>query len=1130
MGFTSGLVVLFLSVAAADCRRSWFSDHICGVKGSTVELRCRQPPPARRRSVPLERVTWFTETQDGRPVDLRADSEYAGRVKYYCDQATCTLRITDLRESDSAQYKFRFKNKRVPGGVTLSVTDPDLQVQVIRSDSASWARLFCRCSCHLPEGLSYVWHKNGQAVAGETSALYSDYFDPADGLSCAARGYEDFPSAPVCAVGRTCNRVAYADRSLCASEGSSVDISSTYDSHDGEAESAFWFSPERGGHRWRPEDLREDPRYEGRVEVVETERGRSTLRITGLRESDSAEYLFKFNTPSFEWRSGLPGTTLTVTALQLQVTRVTVHPSHAEAELRCVSGCRAAGRLSYVWFKNGVKSTSEESSALTEHFHPGDAVSCALKGHEESVSLPLYGPRLPSVSVSPSEIVEGSSVTLTCSSDANPAANYTWYKKNQPRPHGEEPQLVFSSIQSSDSGQYLCEAENHLGKKRSKFISIDVKYGPKLPSVSVSPSEIVEGSSVTLTCSSDANPAANYTWYKKNQPRPHGEEPQLVFSSIQSSDSGQYLCEAENHLGKKRSEFISIDVKYGPRLPSVSVSPSEIVEGSSVTLTCSSDANPAASYTWYKKNQPRPHGEEPQLVFSSIQSSDSGQYLCEAENHLGKKRSEFISIDVKYGPKLPSVSVSPSEIVEGSSVTLTCSSDANPAANYTWYKKNQPRPHGEEPQLVFSSIQSSDSGQYLCEAENHLGKKRSELISIDVKYGPKLPSVSVSPSEIVEGSSVTLTCSSDANPAASYTWYKKNQTGPHGEEPQLVFSSIQSSDSGQYLCEAENHLGTKRSKFISIDVKYGPRLPSVSVSPSEIVEGSSVTLTCSSDANPAANYTWYKKNQPRPHGEEPQLVFSSIQSSDSGQYLCEAENHLGKKRSEFISIDVKYGPKLPSVSVSPSEIVEGSSVTLTCSSDANPAANYTWYKKNQPRPHGEEPQLVFSSIQSSDSGQYLCEAENHLGKKRSEFISIDVKYGPRLPSVSVSPSEIVEGSSVTLSCSSDANPAANYTWYKKNQTSPHGEGDIYCFTSISSEDRGIYYCKAENQHEEITSSSLVIDVQLTTTISEMGPVWNESGINAKSKRMWLCISLRRKGYSSRMVQGFPLCQRVPLLR
>ncbi len=87
-------------------------------------------------------------------------------------------------------------------------------------------------------------------------------------------------------------------------------------------------------------------------------------------------------------------------------------------------------------------------------------------------------------------------------------------------------------------------------------------------------------------------------------------------------------------------------------------------------------------------------------------------------------------------------------------------------------------------------------------------------------------------------------------------------------------------------------------------------------------------------------------------------------------------------------------PQLPSVSVSPSgEIVEGSSVTLTCSTDANPAADYSWYKNNNSvhKHLSEEAQLVFSSIQSSDSGEYYCTAENELGRRTSEFISIDVK-------------------------------------------------------------------------------------------------------------------------------------------
>lgn len=89
----------------------------------------------------------------------------------------------------------------------------------------------------------------------------------------------------------------------------------------------------------------------------------------------------------------------------------------------------------------------------------------------------------------------------------------------------------------------------------------------------------------------------------------------------------------------------------GPQRPSVSVSPSaEMLEGGSVTLTCSTDANPAASYTWYKEDgtsDPHLLSKEPQLVFSSIQSSDSGRYSCTAENQLGRKTSDFISIDVK---------------------------------------------------------------------------------------------------------------------------------------------------------------------------------------------------------------------------------------------------------------------------------------------------------------------------------------------------------------------------------------------------------------------------------------------------------------------------------------------------
>uniref|UniRef100_A0A3Q1H0D7 Ig-like domain-containing protein n=1 Tax=Anabas testudineus TaxID=64144 RepID=A0A3Q1H0D7_ANATE len=156
------------------------------------------------------------------------------------------------------------------------------------------------------------------------------------------------------------------------------------------------------------------------------------------------------------------------------------------------------------------------------------------------------------------------------------------------------------------------------------------------------------------------------------------------------------------------------------------------------------------------------------------------------------------------------------------------------------------------------------------------------------------------------------------------------------------------------------------------------------------------------------------------------------------------------------------------------------SVTLTCSSDANPAANYTWYKGNQTIHHGPEGIYHFTSISSADTGTYFCKSENQYGDKiSSTSINDDLLFlcppdRPNLPSVSLSPSEIVEGSSVTLTCSSDANPAANYTWYKENEESPKASGPIFTITDIRHEHSGNYYCEAWNTRGRHNSTLSVI--------------------------------------------------------
>uniref|UniRef100_A0A3Q0T1L0 B-cell receptor CD22 n=1 Tax=Amphilophus citrinellus TaxID=61819 RepID=A0A3Q0T1L0_AMPCI len=341
--------------------------------------------------------------------------------------------------------------------------------------------------------------------------------------------------------------VTYTSTQICALKGSTVDMRCSYSypstvhNITPTVQDRFWFVK----NNEKPVHLKSHShRFEYRFHENDC-----TLRITGLRERDSAEYKFRFKTNqdggSF---TGSPGVTLTVTDLQVKVRR-----SSTQTELQCHTSCHVTDPPSYVWYNKGQKLKEETSSLRVSVRDDDSSYSCAVKGHEDH--------RLYYMLVSPSaETVEGSSITLNCGFTANPAANYTWYKGNSQRYLSEGTVLGLESIQPSDSGEYYCTAENELGRT-SESIFINVKYPPKLVSVSASSSnEIKEGRSVTLTCNSDANPAAEHFWYKDGDPNPLSNERQLSFSSVQSSDSGEYFCAAENNLGRRTSESIVIVV------------------------------------------------------------------------------------------------------------------------------------------------------------------------------------------------------------------------------------------------------------------------------------------------------------------------------------------------------------------------------------------------------------------------------------------------------------------------------------------------------------------------------------------------------------------------------------------
>uniref|UniRef100_A0A4W5L3V6 Ig-like domain-containing protein n=1 Tax=Hucho hucho TaxID=62062 RepID=A0A4W5L3V6_9TELE len=182
----SGLNVIPLCdcVAAVLGQDGWSVTYtpqsICTLKRSTAELTCSYTYPS---GYTVTTTLWFTEWGTGKePKNLGQDPEYAGRLEYHGDKKKdCTLRITDLRESDSATYRFRFITDQTAGryfgnpGVTLSVTGLQVKVTGGHQDKT----LTCSTTCTLTDNPTYIWYKNGHKVKENTSSLYSDYFSDA---------------------------------------------------------------------------------------------------------------------------------------------------------------------------------------------------------------------------------------------------------------------------------------------------------------------------------------------------------------------------------------------------------------------------------------------------------------------------------------------------------------------------------------------------------------------------------------------------------------------------------------------------------------------------------------------------------------------------------------------------------------------------------------------------------------------------------------------------------------------------------------------------------------------------------------------------------------------------------------
>ncbi|KAK6173113.1 hypothetical protein SNE40_016632 [Patella caerulea] len=575
----------------------------------------------------------------------------------------------------------------------------------------------------------------------------------------------------------------------------------------------------------------------------------------------------------------------------------------------------------------------------------------------------------------------GETVTLTCvSSNSNPAAVITWFAKGQSLPVAssnveDSPEGGFitrSTVTVSLTNQdhnviYTCQATNNaLGQTVATTITLSVLYPPDPPIITgySAGTPVIAGQVQRMRCvSSGGNPVATLKWYKEsnlleaeNKVTGNIVSSQLSIITKKNDNGATYKCTASNEATSSPLDVsVTLTVYFPPSTVTIVAQPSVIRAGSTMNLTCTTaSSNPHADIVWIKSGR-RIAGRNQGLRDDEFGGKsavnvlelvptwlDHGAlYGCRATNTLiSQSVNDGITLNVLFKPVFSSLSLEQVDIIEDQSKSLNYTVHANPTeVTYTLYREgiklniaSVSRFNLALGVLNITAIKKADKGNYSMEARNSEGTTTLNF-TINVRYPPSITRITDTVMED-EGGTAFFECIADANPLVpnmvrwtreNYDMSKTKVTYENGKGYLTVYD-LDKADTGEFICTADNRIGSEVTKTAQLTVKYAPEIDkSRELSKAASNKGLTGQLVCKAEGAPKVTFQWKKNGVVLDTSNNKYsitttktntvqykniLQIKDVRKADYGPYQCIAINEKGTDNFE-IKLDGTSSPDAP---------------------------------------------------------------------------------------------------------------------------------------------------------------------------------------------------------------------------